>query len=190
MVVPITSCVFVFQNKSITRLILKALVCCSNMVFNGDSRVVVSRMHSLKFTLVWRGPLDTRVLMEDQLLRTTPNKSVERASGKGNRSGGSMGSSLMNGWRGVVSSFSLFLAMVVKLHMSFFHALISCNFLQTPYHILCILLVAKRWWNYTPFFHVLAYGVFLQTLCCILNMYISSLLVMSRNRCTKIGERL
>ena len=79
------------------------------MVFNGVSRVVVSRLHSLKFTLVWRGPLDTRVLMEDQLLRKTSNKSVDRASGKGNRSGGSMGSSLMNGWQGVVSSlFALF----------------------------------------------------------------------------------
>ena len=53
--------------------------------------------------------MDTRVLMEDQLSRTTSNKSVDRASGKGNRSGGSMGSSLMNGWRGVVSSrFALF----------------------------------------------------------------------------------
>ena len=47
--------------------------------------------------------------MEDQLLRTTSNKSVDRASGKGNRSGGSIGSSLMNGWRGEVSSrFGLF----------------------------------------------------------------------------------
>ena len=79
------------------------------MVFNGVSRVVVSRLHKLKFTLVWRGALDTRVLMEDQLLRTTSNKSVDRASGKGNRSGGSMGSSLMNGWRSEVSSlFALF----------------------------------------------------------------------------------
>ena len=79
------------------------------MVFNGDSRVVVSRLHSLKFTLVWRGPLDTPVLMEDQLLRTTSNKSVDRESGKGNRSGGPMGSSLMKGWLDVVSSlFALF----------------------------------------------------------------------------------
>ena len=79
------------------------------MIFNGDSRVVVSRLHSQKINLVWRGPLDTRVLMEDQLLRMTSNKSVDIASGKGNRSGGSMGSSLMNGWRGVVSSlFALF----------------------------------------------------------------------------------
>ena len=47
--------------------------------------------------------------MEDQLLRTTSNKSVDRASGNGNRSGGPMGYSLMNGWRGVVSSlFALF----------------------------------------------------------------------------------
>ena len=69
----------------------------------------VSRLHSLKFTLVWRGPLETRVLMEDQLLRTTSNKSVDRASGNGNRSGGSMGSSLMKGWRGIASSlFALF----------------------------------------------------------------------------------
>ena len=53
--------------------------------------------------------MDTRVLMEDQLLRTTSNKSVDRASGKGNRSGGSMGFLLMNGWRSVVSSlFTLF----------------------------------------------------------------------------------
>ena len=71
--------------------------------------MLVSRLHSLKFTLVWRGPLDMRVLMEDQLLRTTSNKSVERASGNGNRSGGTMGSSLMKGWWGVVSSlFALF----------------------------------------------------------------------------------
>ena len=47
--------------------------------------------------------------MEDQLLRTTSNKSVDRASGNGNRSGGPMGSSLMNGWLGVASSlFALF----------------------------------------------------------------------------------
>ena len=64
----------------------------------------VFSVFNLKLTLIWRGPLDTRVLMEDQLLRTTSNKSVDRASEKGNRSGGSMGSSLMNGWRGVVSS--------------------------------------------------------------------------------------
>ena len=109
MIEPISSCIFVFQNKSITQVELKALVCSSNMVFNGVSKVDVSRRHSLTFTLVWRGPLDTPVLMEDQLLRTTSNKSVDRASGKGNRSGGSMGSSIMNGWRGVVSSlFALF----------------------------------------------------------------------------------
>ena len=71
--------------------------------------MVVSRLHSLKFTLVCRGPLDTRVLIQDQLLRTTANKTVARASGNGNRSADSMGSSLMKGWRGVVSSlFDLF----------------------------------------------------------------------------------
>ena len=71
--------------------------------------MLVSRLHSLKITLVWRGPLDTRVLMDDQLLWTTSNKSVDRASGNGNRSGGPMGSSLMKGWLGVVSSlFALF----------------------------------------------------------------------------------
>ena len=104
--------------------------------------------------------MDMRVLVEDQLLRTTSNKSVDRASGKGNRSGGSVGSSLMNGWRGVVYSLFALLAMVVNRHKSFFHVLISCHFLQTPYHILCILLVVKQWWNYTPFLYGEVNGVF------------------------------
>ena len=42
----------------------------------------VFRVFKRNFTLVWRGPLDTRVLMQDQLLRTTSNKSVDRASGR------------------------------------------------------------------------------------------------------------
>ena len=71
-----------------------------------------------------------------------------------------MGSLLMNGWRGVLSSFLAFLTMVLK----------RCR------HML--------------FLYALAYGNFLQTLCFILNMCISSLLVMHRNRCAKIGERL
>ena len=42
-------------------------------------------------------------------MRTTSNKFVDRASGNGNRSGGPMGSSLMNGWLGVAYSlFALF----------------------------------------------------------------------------------
>ena len=41
-----------------------------------------------------------------------------------------------------------------------------------------------------PFLYGEVNGNFLQTLCCILNMCISSLLVMRRNRCAKIRERL
>ena len=88
--------------------------------------------------------------------------------------------------------FLLFLAMVVKRnrHKSFLYAFVNGNFLRTPYHILCILMVAKQWWNYTPFLYSEVNGNFLQRLCCIFNMCILSLLVMRRNRCAKIGERL
>ena len=41
-----------------------------------------------------------------------------------------------------------------------------------------------------PFLYGEVNGNFFQTLCYILNMCISSLLVMRRNRCAKIGERL
>ena len=86
-----------------------------------------------------------RVLMEDKLLRATSNKSVDKPSGKGNRYGVLMGSSLMNGWWGL--PFLLFLAMGVKRyrHKLFFHAFVRCDDFRTPYHILCILMVAKRW---------------------------------------------
>ena len=49
--------------------------------------------------------------MVDHCARTTSSSSVDRVSVKGNRAGGSMGSSLvMNGWWGVVVSslFDLF----------------------------------------------------------------------------------
>ena len=99
----------------------------------------VSRLFNIKLILISIGPLDTRVLTEGQLLRTTSNKSVNRVSEKGNRSGGSMGSSLMNGWRGVASSlFGLFGNGGETKHV-FFRVLIRCNDLRTPYHIL--------WWR-------------------------------------------
>ena len=127
--------------------------------------------------------------MEDQLLRTTSNKSVDRASGKGKRSGGSMGSSLMNGWLDVVSSrFALFGNGGETTHVVL-SCLCKASFLaNTLPHFMhtaggeTVVVVEL------PFLYALAYGNFLQTLCCILNMCISSLLVMRRNRRAKIVQ--
>ena len=104
-----------------------------------------------------------------------------------------MGSSLMNGWRGVVSSrFALFgnggettHIVLLCLCKASFLANTLPHFMHTAGGETVVVVVVEL-----PFLYALAYGNFLQTLCCILNLCISSLLVMRRNRCAKIGERL